>query len=380
MAVVAERPGSAGEAAEMTTEKVRPGVGWLRRLWRWLTGADRPLTTHQYFARFFGAELLGKLETHEKQFPGYDLASLHAGLLDLFGHCCSGAPQELGSCGYWSVTQLLASFATFVGRSARPGQPNFQRVAVDVEEEISVASSGLFLAEMTPEAGARRTRRTAALRREPPALPAATGPEKLAILLSVNSADFWSGMETSHVAVHHVQVGVACRSRDVADRFFAELEERRRANSIFRGKVIDPVVHSGAVTAIAFRAIKQVREEDLVLPDEVKSLIQRSVVGFCKNRTLLERLAVDLKRGILLHGPPGTGKTSICLYLAGLLPDFTICFVSGDRLLYPREVCRMARYLQPAMVVFEDVDLIAQQRDANGLATVLGELMKPIVG
>ena len=87
-----------------------------------------------------------------------------------------------------------------------------------------------------------------------------------------------------------------------------------------------------------------------------------------------------MKRGVLLCGPPGTGKTSISLYLAGLLPEFTICFVSGRQLLYPRELCRMARYLQPTMIVFEDIDLIAEQRDTNGLATVLGELMNQIDG
>jgi ATP-dependent 26S proteasome regulatory subunit len=62
------------------------------------------------------------------------------------------------------------------------------------------------------------------------------------------------------------------------------------------------------------------------------------------------------------------------------LPNFTVCFVSGERLLYPREICRMARYLQPAMVVFEDIDLVAHERHANGLATVLGELMNQIDG
>ena len=40
----------------------------------------------------------------------------------------------------------------------------------------------------------------------------------------------------------------------------------------------------------------------------------------------------------------------------------------------------MARYLQPAMLVVEDIDLIAQERDFNGLATVLGELMNQIDG
>src|SRR5205823_5565827 len=152
-----------------------------------------------------------------------------------------------------------------------------------------------------------------------------------------------------------------------ADRFFAEVEERRRRSSIYRGKVIDPALHGGFIHAIGFRAIKQVREQDLVLPDAVKRLIDRAVVGFCSHGPLLERLGIELKRGILLHGLPGTGKTSISLYLAGLLPHFTVCFVSGERLLYPREICQMARYLQPSMIVFEDIDLVAQQRDANGL-------------
>src|SRR5262249_38598199 len=109
-------------------------------------------------------------------------------------------------------------------------------------------------------------------------------------------------------------------------------------------------------------------------------LLRHAVVGFYAHKTVLEELGIDLKRGILLHGPPGTGKTSISLFLAGRLPSFTVCFVSGEQLLYPREICRMARYLQPAMVVFEDIDLIAQSRDANGLATVLGELMNQIDG
>src|SRR6185437_2301740 len=134
------------------------------------------------------------------------------------------------------------------------------------------------------------------------------------------------------------------------------------------------------VHTIGFRALHRVRAEDLVLPEQVKALIHGSIVGFYNHRDVLQELGIEMKRGILFHGPPGTGKTSISLYLAGLLPNFTVCFVSGERLLYPREVCRMARYLQPAMVVFEDIDLVAQDRDANGLATVLGELMNQIDG
>ncbi|HEY8505818.1 MAG TPA: ATP-binding protein, partial [Gemmataceae bacterium] len=177
-----------------------------------------------------------------------------------------------------------------------------------------------------------------------------------------------------------VMVSVACRDKSVADRFFAEVEERRKRLSIYRGKVIDPVVSAGGVHSIGFRPIQRVTEENLILPGEVKKLIHSAIIGFYNHREKLEELGIEMKRGILFHSPPGTGKTSVSLYLAGFLPNFTICFVSGDRLLYPREVCRMARYLQPAMVVFEDIDLVAEERNATGLATVLGELMNQIDG
>src|SRR5262249_6740328 len=150
--------------------------------------------------------------------------------------------------------------------------------------------------------------------------------------------------------------------------------------NIYRGKVIDPQFVGHEIHSIGFRAIKRLHESDLILADSVKQLVRGAILNFYTHLSTLQRLGVDLKRGILFHSPPGTGKTSISLYLAGLLPEFTVCFVSGQQLLYPRELCRMARYLQPTMIVFEDIDLIAEHRDSNGLATVLGELMNQIDG
>jgi hypothetical protein len=247
---------------------------------------------------------------------------------------------------------------------------------VDVEEEVSVVTNGLYLSEMRPEAGGRRPRPSATVGET-----GAARPEKIAVLVVVNTGpQHWDGMEANRIPLLQVTVSIACRSREVADRFFDELEGRRKRLSVYRGKVIDPSLHGGAIYSLGFRAVKRVREQDLVLPEEIKGLLRGSVVSFYSHAELLEGLGVEMKRGILLHGPPGTGKTSISLYLAGLLPGFTVCFVSGERLLYPREVCRMARYLQPSMIVFEDIDLVATQRDANGLATVLGELMNQIDG
>src|SRR5262249_57237530 len=128
--------------------------------------------------------------------------------------------------------------------------------------------------------------------------------------------DFWDGMDTRHVTRMEVAISIAARTRDVADRFFTEIEQRRKKLSIYRGKVIDPVVHAGGIHTIGFRAIQQVREDNLVLPDRVKELVHRSIIGFYDHREVLEGLGIEMKRGVLFHSPPGTGKTSLSLYLA----------------------------------------------------------------
>ncbi|MFO0843229.1 MAG: ATP-binding protein [Gemmataceae bacterium] len=351
----------------------------LRRWWRRLVGADLPPPFLRQFREFFGDDF-DRLETHDKAFPGYDIVSV---VRALRGFADEGRPfRDVGACLPCStVRQMLDFIRSISGFRHRPDKSVYQRVPVDVEQEESVISNGVFFLEVGPDTGSRRVRRSARLRDDDEAEAVPSGPEKLAVFVVLGPApDYWPGMEANMMTSQSLQVGVACRSRDAADRFFAELDDRRRRLSIYRGKVISPVIHGGHVLSLGFRAIKRVTLDDLVLPEAVRSLLDSAIIGFYQHKDVLTALGIELKRGILLHGPPGTGKTSISLYLAGLLPDFTVCFVSGEQLLHPRAVCQMARYLQPSMVVFEDIDLIAADRDANGLATVLGELMNQIDG
>jgi ATPase family associated with various cellular activities (AAA) len=322
-----------------------------------LVADRRKPTIRPEFLGFLGRDL-ERLETHDKNFPGYDLASLSRALGSFREECCT-VFKDVGATHLSGMRQLLDTIQTPYGRRLKPTAPTYQRVPVDVHEESSFPTSGIYLAGLRPEAGG----------------------DKIAILLSAQCThDSCNGMDTQNAPRQQIAVSIACRSRAVADRFFTELEERRRRLCVYRGKVIEPVVGPGGIFTIGFRAIQKVREDDLILPESVKDLVRRAVLGFCEHADVLRELGIDLKRGVLFHGPPGTGKTSLSLYLAGRLPQFTVCFVSGERLLYPREICRMGRYLQPAMIVFEDIDLVALERNANGLATVLGELMNQIDG
>jgi len=322
-----------------------------------------PRTVYGRLRRFFGARAFTSLQTHEKSYPGYDLASVNLALTNLLAECCSTTIQ-VGAFGMSrNLRFALDSFSQPFQRKVKSSPPSYERLPVDMERDESFISSCLWLCKFK-----------SANPGEPD--------EQLALMLASSTAmvDYEEDMDARTTPATNVNVSVACRDRAVADRFFNELESRRKRMSIYRGKVIDPVVGPGGIRTIGFKKIHPVSERDLILTDQVKQVIHNSIVGFYNHQETLRRVGVEMKRGILFHSPPGTGKTSISLYLANLLPNFTVCFVSGRRLLYPRELCSMARYLQPTMLVFEDIDLIAAERDMNGLATVLGELMNQIDG
>ena len=66
---------------------------------------------------------------------------------------------------------------------------------------------------------------------------------------------------------------------------------------------------------------------------------------------------IPYRRGFLLHGPPGTGKTHTTRYVVQRLAGSTVILLSGQALRMIGAVTGLARELQPAVVVLEDVDL-----------------------
>ena len=136
--------------------------------------------------------------------------------------------------------------------------------------------------------------------------------------------------------------------------------------SVFRGQVIsfgpDLFGPGGHSTPLNFLARPHVAREQVVLPEELLAEIERQVIGVARHADRLIASGQHLKRGILLYGAPGTGKTHTVSYLVGRLPEVTVIVISGQALGRIREACSVARTLQPAMIVVEDVDLIAEQR------------------
>lgn len=82
-----------------------------------------------------------------------------------------------------------------------------------------------------------------------------------------------------------------------------------------------------------------------------------------RSRESLQKLGTPIKKGLLFYGPPGTGKTHTIHCLASQLPDHTTLLVTAEQVALLDHYLQLARFLQPAMVVVEDVDLIARKRE-----------------
>ena len=99
------------------------------------------------------------------------------------------------------------------------------------------------------------------------------------------------------------------------------------------------------------------------MPEKTLRLLEFNVHGFIQQRDRLRELGLAAKKGLLFYGPPGTGKTHTIQYLASQLRDHTTLLITSEQVGLLDEYFQLARFLQPAMVVIEDVDLIARARE-----------------
>jgi ATPase family associated with various cellular activities (AAA) len=154
--------------------------------------------------------------------------------------------------------------------------------------------------------------------------------------------------------------------------------------SVFRGQVISfgpEVFGAGRQVPMNFLERPSVGRDQIVLPADVLDNIERQVLGVGRLAGRLLASGQHLKRGVLLHGAPGTGKTHTVGYLLGQMPEATVIVISGRALGRIREACSVARSLQPSIIVVEDVDLIAEQREARpGEHPLLFQLLNEMDG
>jgi DNA polymerase III delta prime subunit len=170
---------------------------------------------------------------------------------------------------------------------------------------------------------------------------------------------------TEHGPRQKLRVEVVSARPEDAQAFLAELASAMERLNVYRGQVISispGQFGPGPQSLIAFHTLPEVARGDVILPEGVLERVERHTIVFAEQAERLRAAGRSLKRGLLLYGPPGVGKTLTVQYLTGQMPGRTVLLTSGLGLGYLGPVMQLARTLAPSMVVLEDVDLIAEER------------------
>ncbi len=130
-----------------------------------------------------------------------------------------------------------------------------------------------------------------------------------------------------------------------------------------------------------------VKWEDVGGLEEVKRELQEAVEWPMKYPGLYDKLGHNMPRGILLHGPSGTGKTLLAKAVA-TQSEANFVSVRGPELLSKwigesergiREIFKRARQSSPCVVFFDEIDSIAPVRGAGGETAVTERVVSQLL-
>jgi transitional endoplasmic reticulum ATPase len=145
------------------------------------------------------------------------------------------------------------------------------------------------------------------------------------------------------------------------------------------------------VTPSAMREVyidtPDVRWSDIGGLEDVKRQLQEAVEWPLKYPELYKKLGHTMPKGILLHGPSGTGKTMLAKAVA-TESEANFISVRGPELLSKwvgesergvREVFRRARQAAPCVIFFDEIDSIAPVRGMGGDSMVTERVVSQLL-
>jgi transitional endoplasmic reticulum ATPase len=130
--------------------------------------------------------------------------------------------------------------------------------------------------------------------------------------------------------------------------------------SVYRGQAVQLESDSnGSVDfsdAPKFLDLTRVKPEELTFSDEVQTQVQTNLFTLIEHTEVCRAHKIPLKRGVLLEGPYGTGKTLTAFVAAQKAVANGWTFIMLDKVAGLRDALKFAKMYGPAVVFAEDID------------------------
>jgi len=148
--------------------------------------------------------------------------------------------------------------------------------------------------------------------------------------------------------------------KDRIEAFVNGVMNVAKEENFYRGKKIE------FAERIRFLNVEDKSWDGIVLDPAIKKEIKANTVDFLRGRERWAGYGIPQKRGVLLAGEPGTGKTLVCKALMAEADGITCITTSAYKLSadeYITDLYEMAQDLSPCVVFIEDIDLIGLNRE-----------------
>jgi len=143
--------------------------------------------------------------------------------------------------------------------------------------------------------------------------------------------------------------------------FLKSVEKYMAENNFYKGEKITP--------AGEFLPIPNLTFDDVKLPKEKKEAIRVGALEFFNKKEIYDKNNIPYKRGLILTGLPGTGKTLTGKILLAQ-SDCTFIWVTQDMVCYSEDIkymYDMAKELAPCILFMEDLDDYLEKSSAVGV-------------
>lgn len=183
-----------------------------------------------------------------------------------------------------------------------------------------------------------------------------------------------------------ISAQVKLKDKEEVHEIIEKVRAYVREHSIYKGKAIrvdfpdlseegfQPAAHSPE-----FIDTSQFKLDDVIFTPVTQALIKTNLWTPIMHTAAVRRAGISLKRGILLEGPYGVGKTLTAMVTAKLCEEnnWTYIYIKDVRRL--ADAMRFGRMYSPALIFTEDLDRASENAAEYGGDDQRGEVMNQIL-